>query len=111
MSLSDIYKAWKLKKILEKLLGDKATMDKLKSRKFILVIVTAVLTAINSAAGSPVPDAMMQWIIGLIGGWVGVQGIVDAATVMKQPTVTVSGEVGAQKAAAVAQAVVEKKVG
>lgn len=66
-------------------------IEKLKSRKFIIVIITAVLTAVNSALGSPVPDTMMQWIIGLIGGWVGVEGIVDTAMALKQPSVTLTG--------------------
>ena len=52
-------------------------MEKLKSRKFILVVVTALLTVCNDGLGLNLPSESIITIVGLVSSYVIAQGYVD----------------------------------
>ena len=52
-------------------------MEKLKSRKFILVVATAILTICNDGLGLGLPTESILSIVGLVASYVVGQGYVD----------------------------------
>ena len=52
-------------------------MEKLKSRKFILVVATAMLTICNDGLGLGLPSESIMTIVGLVATYVLGQGYVD----------------------------------
>ena len=52
-------------------------MKKLKSRKFILVVVTAIITVFNDGLGLNLPTESIMTITGLVASYVLGQGYVD----------------------------------
>lgn len=58
-------------------------VEKLKSRKFLVAIIGALLTAINGYLGYPVPHDTMVWVDGLLGTWVASEAVVDGARTLR----------------------------
>ena len=54
-------------------------LEKIKSRKFILVVATALLTILNDGLGLGIPREAVLTVTGLIASYVLGQGMVDAA--------------------------------
>jgi uncharacterized membrane protein YqaE (UPF0057 family) len=54
---------------------------KLISKKFFSVLVSVVIVPFLSGKG--VPDVVIQYLLTLLGGFIGVQGIVDAVAAYK----------------------------
>lgn len=52
-------------------------MQKLKSRKFILTVATAILTVCNDGLGLGLPSESIMQIVGLVAAYVVGQGYVD----------------------------------
>lgn len=52
-------------------------MEKLKSRKFILVVAAALLTICNKGLGLGLPTESILQIVGLVASYVFCQGYVD----------------------------------
>ncbi|MCK5611932.1 hypothetical protein KAR91_59230 [Candidatus Pacearchaeota archaeon] len=52
-------------------------MEKLKSRKFILVVATAMLTICNDGLGLGLPSESIMTIVGLVASYCVSQGYVD----------------------------------
>lgn len=52
-------------------------MEKLKSRKFILVVATALLTVCNDGLGLGLPSDSIMTIVGLVATYCVSQGYVD----------------------------------
>ena len=52
-------------------------MEKIKSRKFMLVVATAILTIANDGLGLGLPAESILKVVGLVVGYVVSQGYVD----------------------------------
>ncbi len=52
-------------------------MEKLKSRKFILVVAAALLTVCNDGLGLGLPSESIMTIVGLVASYCVSQGYVD----------------------------------
>lgn len=57
-------------------------LARLTSRKFLMTIFGVILILILK--NLDVPDNVIVWIIGLIGGWIGVEGLRDIVAVLKK---------------------------
>ena len=83
MNPLDLFKVWRIWRVVKTIGEDKVMMEKLKSRKLLALIITAILTTINGATGI-LSDEMMQNVIYLTMTYIGGQGVVDAASAVKK---------------------------
>jgi len=58
-------------------------MEKWKSRKLWVTVLTAALTAMNGVLDL-VPESQRQWILGMIMTYIGGQSVADAAKELKK---------------------------
>jgi hypothetical protein len=56
-------------------------MKKLTSRKFLSMIGGVILVLVLDALS--VPSGVIVWVVGLIGGWIGIEGGLDALAILK----------------------------
>ena len=57
--------------------GESIMMEKIKSRKFILVVATALLAIANDGLGLGLDDVTILKVVGIVTGYVLGQGYVD----------------------------------
>ena len=83
MNPLDLFKVWRIWRVVKTIGEDKVMMEKLKSRKLLALIIVAILTTINGATGV-LSEEMMQNVIYLAMTYIGGQGAVDAAAALKK---------------------------
>jgi hypothetical protein len=78
MGIRDIWKAFRLWKVIKKIKGDPVMFEKLKSRKLLALVIGAVVTTINGFIGSPISEDQIEWLLKLVMVYIVGQGTVDA---------------------------------
>ena len=75
------YGAWRKVKPVVDVLQKEGTMGKLKSRKLWVTVAVAAIGALMTGIGVEADKAQMllDWLQGLVWGYLGAQGAVDAA--------------------------------
>jgi hypothetical protein len=67
-------------------------MDKLKSRKFLLALASALVILLKGLGVVDFRDDAVWQLIAIVLGWIGVEGVVDFVRALRQYTVIIEDE-------------------